>query len=134
MEPANLRGNSPDDEQLEAWLRTQSAVPPLRDDGFSQRVLAALPPQATASAPVQRRSALRSWLCLAAVVVGSMMVFSSRSEPTDIAAQFAAVLPSLQTAARSFSDPSVVLALIVTGASLAFVYWREIARKVTALA
>ena len=131
MEPANLRANSSDDEQLEAWLRAQSAVPPLRDDGFSQRVLTALPP-ATASAPAQGRSALRAWLCLAAALAGGVMVFSSRSESSGVAEKFAALLPSLQGAATSFSDPSVGVALIVTVASLAFVYWREIARKVAA--
>ena len=132
MEPANLRGNSPDDEQLDAWLRAQSSVSPLPDAGFSQRVLATLPPQASAHAPAQVRSALRGWLLLAGLLAGGVMVFSSRSEPANISEKFAALLPSLQTAAKSFSDPAVALALIVTGASLAFVYRREIARKVAA--
>jgi hypothetical protein len=35
----------PGDEQLDAWMRTQLAMPPLSDDGFSRRVIRALPPR-----------------------------------------------------------------------------------------
>ena len=44
MEPTDLNPKSSDDEQIDSWLRASSAVPPLPDDGFSARVLAALPP------------------------------------------------------------------------------------------
>ncbi len=45
MEPERLDpAPRPDAAALEAWLRANAAQPPLPDDGFSQRVLAALPP------------------------------------------------------------------------------------------
>ena len=45
MEPADLNSPSPDDARLDAWLRDSSALPPLPDNGFSRRVVAALPRQ-----------------------------------------------------------------------------------------
>jgi hypothetical protein len=48
MEPANLNASS-DDARLEALLRRPAA--PLLDDGFSRRVLAALPPVTPQSLP-----------------------------------------------------------------------------------
>lgn len=56
MEPSNV--NDPefdptDDGRLQAWLR--SVQQPLPDEGFSRRVLAALPPPRCASAPVWSR-------------------------------------------------------------------------------
>ena len=47
MEPANLN-SPPDDARLEAWLR-EDAGAPLPDDGFSARVVAALPPRPRAT-------------------------------------------------------------------------------------
>lgn len=63
MEPNNLNSPAPGDAALEGWLRTSAPLPPLPDDGFSRRVLTALPP------PVPRFSA-RTWACVGGAVVG----------------------------------------------------------------
>ena len=44
MEPANLTPLPPDRDPLEAWLSAKAPVAPLPDEGFTARVLAALPP------------------------------------------------------------------------------------------
>jgi hypothetical protein len=44
MEPANLTPLPPDRDPLEAWLSTKAPVAPLPDEGFTARVLTALPP------------------------------------------------------------------------------------------
>jgi hypothetical protein len=44
MEPANLTPLPPDRDPLEAWLSAKVPVAPLPDEGFTARVLAALPP------------------------------------------------------------------------------------------
>jgi hypothetical protein len=131
MEPANLKPDSPDDAPIEAWLRVNSTSAPLPDDGFSARVLAALPAPA-ASPTGERTPSLRGWLCGGASLLGVIVAanFSGHDPAGATAAdQFAALLPPLQTAATSFADPTAWLALVVTGVSLAFVYRREIVTK-----
>jgi hypothetical protein len=44
MEPANLTPLPPERDPLEAWLSAKAPVAPLPDEGFTTRVLAALPP------------------------------------------------------------------------------------------
>jgi hypothetical protein len=44
MEPANLTPLPPERDPLEAWLSAKASVAPLPDEGFTARVLAALPP------------------------------------------------------------------------------------------
>jgi hypothetical protein len=68
MEPANLNPSTPDDARLEALLRQDRT--PLPDDGFSQRVLALLPPR-------QRRRADWRRLCLyaAGAVAGLVIAY-----------------------------------------------------------
>ena len=44
MEPTNLTPLPSDRDPLEAWLSAKAPVAPLPDEGFTARVLAALPP------------------------------------------------------------------------------------------
>ena len=44
MEPANLTPLPPERDPLDAWLSAKAPVAPLPDEGFTTRVLAALPP------------------------------------------------------------------------------------------
>lgn len=85
MEPADLNPPlSPDDQQLETWLRATSARPPLPDAGFSQRVLAALPPS-TRQAKAKRLAfyAAGTVVGLTVVVLGGLRFedFTPRFEP-----------------------------------------------------
>ena len=63
MEPTDLKPTPPEDAALEAWLRKNSALPALPDDGFSRRVLGALP------RPVQPRFS-RHWFVLGGLATG----------------------------------------------------------------
>jgi hypothetical protein len=44
MESTNLTPPPPDRDPLEAWLSAKAPAAPLRDEGFTARVLTALPP------------------------------------------------------------------------------------------
>lgn len=125
MEPANVKPNSPEDAQLEAWLRANSAASPLPDDGFSARVLTALPPAAPARAE-QSRSSRRGWLCAAAALLGVFLVAKTSPSSSNAVEQLQALLPPLQAAAALLTDARTLLALVVTAVSLAFVYRREL--------
>jgi hypothetical protein len=69
MEPTDLKPILPDDAALEAWLRANSALPPLADSGFSKRVLATLP-------RTSRWRMSRSWFCLGGLALGSMLALA----------------------------------------------------------
>lgn len=69
MESPDLKSTPPDDAAFEAWLRASSTPPPLADDGFSRRVLTALPRS------FQRR-VQRSVGCIAAVILGSALALA----------------------------------------------------------
>lgn len=75
MEPNDLKSTPPDDAQLEAWLRAGAMLPPLPDDGFSRRVVAALPPPSPRFPP-------RVWVCGAGALLGvGVMVIAAVTSP-----------------------------------------------------
>jgi len=116
MEPNDLKPTPPDDAQLEAWFRASASQPSLPDDGFTQRVLTALPP------PARQQSARRLWFCvvgaLVGIVVAALGAFSSGSLP--------AILPALDdtliAALTQLSVPAFGLALGITLGSLWFAF------------
>ena len=73
MEPNDLNSLPPDEAQLDAWLRASTTQPPLPDDGFSQRVLSALPP------PARPDSVRRLWFCVAGALIGGGVAIVSWS-------------------------------------------------------
>src|SRR5215216_2846305 len=105
MEPTDLNSKSPDDAQIDASLRAGSAVSPLPDDGFSARVLAALPPART-----RLNSSLRAWLCAAGALIGGIVAASSSGTGPDASEQFASMIASVRTSLAPLADPSVMLA------------------------
>lgn len=130
MEPANLKPDSTDDAQVEAWLRANATAAPLPDDGFSERVLTALP-AAQPAAPA--RPAWGGWLYAAAAVLGVLAASRSGGGGTrELRAQLADLVPAAQAATAPFADPSVLIGLIVTALSLAFVYRRELLARLVA--
>jgi hypothetical protein len=135
MEPADLNSSHPDDARLEAWLRAHSAAAPLPDDGFSARVLAALPartqPALSANRFAARRTARRRlWLCLLGALAGMALgVTANRgASPTDIGHAFGALLPPLAAAFDRLATPSITLAAAATVVSLAVAYWPALVR------
>lgn len=97
MEPANLNSPSPDDQHLRTLLG--QGLPPLPDDGFTQRVLAALPP------PTPKRTlSFRALLCTVAAVAG--LALALRRGPS---------LQSLSVALERLDESLVEVALPLVG-------------------
>lgn len=116
MEPDDLKSPPPADDQLETWLRANAAATPLPDDGFTRRVLASLPPPARAGMP--RRAAF----CLAGTVAGLVLPWLTGTRLPDVAANAVELRRLAQPALRQLADPNLILALIVTGACLLYVF------------
>lgn len=113
MESPDLKPTPPDDAALEAWLRANSNLPPLPDNGFSNRVLVALPrPE-----PARSHRVGRSWLVLASVVIGSILalagVLSSGHAVTD------ALFVSLN---NPLAAPPALVALVVAAGSVWYAF------------
>jgi hypothetical protein len=106
MEPAHLNSPSPDDTQLDEWLRANATVAPLPDAGFSQRVLAALPSR---QAPIAWRRAL---LCVAGALAGAVIAQHERGWPqwSDLAQP---LVDAARAASAFFADPWRCAALAV---------------------
>jgi hypothetical protein len=117
MEPADLNSSPErDDARLEAWLRQPTA--PLPDDGFSQRVLAALPPSAPATVSVfvpapARLNWRRLAVCTTGAIIGGIVAYSGK-------ASF--VLPSaaLDSTVTALGDPTTLAALAITVAAVLY--------------
>ena len=112
MEPANLNSPDPDDQRLEALLRQQRSAP-LADDGFSARVLAALPPRKN-----PRLVYVRISLLTTAALAGLAVALGSGGDWTDLTTQFEQLIA---TVSDQLADPSTILGLMITAASLALV-------------
>jgi hypothetical protein len=118
--------NSPsDDDSLERLLReTSFHAPPLDDNGFSARVLAALPPPKTRRAQsISRRTAL----CLAGAGIGlaaSVPQLRTIDFPSWQEIPAAVGVQTAQALAWA-SEPSQLLTLCVLAATLGWFYWSE---------
>lgn len=120
MESPKLTPDLSDDARIEAWLRINSPAEPLADDGFSTRVLAALPPPASES---QRR---RTWLCIVGAVTGAVLTAAQGSRWSDAARQLTGLTTEFRAAFTPVFDPSFAVGIVFAAAALAFVYWREL--------
>jgi hypothetical protein len=122
MEPHDLNSLPSDDAQLEAWLRASSSLPPIADHGFTARVIATLP------APAAQRSTRRTWFCLAGAFVGLVVAGLKISSGPDFTANVPAITPDAALALKQLADPSFLLAMGVTAASLMFAFWPDVRR------
>lgn len=128
MESSELNQSSADDSRLEACLRASSATPPLPDDGFTARVLAALPPAASAWREERRRSLRRRWwFCLGGAMLGGAVSLGAGG--TDLGRTASALLPPFATVARQLATPSLGLAVAAIAVSLVVAFWPELARR-----
>lgn len=119
MEPANL--NSPSDrgdDRLESLLRTPA--PPLPDDGFSTRVLAALP-SPVRHAPRFARPAVARW-CGAVAILGTLTAISLAAPWSEFQTAFAPVTNSL-------TEPAVIISLIVALGSTGYALWPSFIKR-----
>jgi hypothetical protein len=116
MESNDLKSPAPDDAELEAWLRASAAPPPLPDEGFTLRVLTALPP------PAREQSAQRGWFCVGGALLGlavaALGVLRTGGRPADLPALDDSILAAL----AQLSVPAFGLALGITLGSLWFAF------------
>lgn len=124
MEPSDL--NSPaSDDRLESLLRQPAA--PLPDDGFSARVLCALPPPPPARQAWPRRTCYLVGTLAGVIYLTTRDVdWSATSTATD---QLAAMMVQI---ADSLSAPAVVLAFSITVLSLAVAFHAELRESLEA--
>lgn len=118
MESSDLKSDSPDDAQLETWLRANASLAPLPDDDFSGRVLAALPP------PARRRAPGRAIACAVGAVVGVVFALLQHQQGANPMGVDAALSVSFEQLTR----PEVSVALGVTVAALLYVFWQNLRR------
>ena len=117
---------TPSEDPLEVLLRKDHA--PLADDGFSARVLAALPPPAPKSRRVPGR---RTIACSLGALTGFIFTIAHSGLPraSELSAFGSLVQTSAVSAANSLSDPTVLAVGTLILTSLAFAYSREITAK-----
>jgi hypothetical protein len=119
MESRDL--NPHDEARLEAWLRASARLPDLADDGFSARVLAALPAAATRRLPRGRRRALL--LCTCATAAGAALTLAG---PAGLARLLAALGEALIGMAGAAATPAGAWVALGTIGALALAYWGEL--------
>ena len=122
MEPADLNHPANDDARLEAMLRR--AAPPLPDDGFSARVLAALPAPEAAAA-LWRRIAF----CLAGAAAGYGFALWRGAAWPDLQLELEQFATALVNATSTLADPLLGAALVVTALSLLFAFQSELRER-----
>ncbi|MCX6954018.1 MAG: hypothetical protein NTV51_17860 [Verrucomicrobia bacterium] len=118
MEPAN-RTPPPDhgDDRLEALLRAPASALP--DDGFSARVLAALPPPDRASHVA--RASVAQW-CGFLAALATLAALTAAAPWMELQTAFAPV-------SVSFTDPGVLAALVVALGSTVYALWPALRKR-----
>ncbi|HEX2853200.1 MAG TPA: hypothetical protein VHO24_08180 [Opitutaceae bacterium] len=113
MEPADLNSPSSHDRRLEQAL--SQSLAPLADDGFSARVLAALPEKKSAAPSI-----LRYGLCLAGATLGATLAVKQAVSPEGLSGTTVQLNEALANASVLVTDPRAFTALLITGVSLLF--------------
>jgi hypothetical protein len=115
MEPDDLNPPPPDETAFEAWLRTNAALPPLPDDHFSARVLAAVGP------PARRRGS--RGLCVALGLAAGLAVALAGATT---AGNFSTDLPVLDAALTEALNRLLILPVagagVLTALSLGYAF------------
>lgn len=120
MEPVDLKTSSPENDPVDAWLRANSNATPLPDAGFTDRVLASLPAStATSAKPAASRRAV---FCLVGAFAGLVLPWLTGTRLPEVIANAAELNRLAQPALQQFTDPNLALALVVTAASLLYVF------------
>jgi len=122
MEPSNLNDPLPEEDELDALLRAHASPPPLADDGFSQRVLAALPANERFTLRFKRQVVCATGLAAGTVAAAAGLI---RSENLNYA--LGSLDNSLTQALNQLVNAPMGLALGLALLSLAFAFrsqWR----------
>ncbi len=120
-----MNPRSPDDAEIEAWLRSNRATEPLPDEGFSTRVMAALPPPQPAR--VEAGWVGRRLLAAATGAGFAAVLLALRGNgPGDRADDWTALIQQVREAGAALANRSNADTLGIVIVALAFVYWREL--------
>jgi hypothetical protein len=124
MESANLnpRSNSADDP-LDALLRQPLA--PLRGDDFTRGVLSALPPRRNKARATRARGV---FIAVGAIAGVTLAIFQFPSLPSS-AIDWAPAQAAIGQMSSSFSDPTVLLTMIVAAVSVLYALGRFSLRR-----
>jgi hypothetical protein len=120
MEPHDLNSSGNEEARLDALLRQR--VPQLLDDGFTRRVLAALPPPVSAHPFIHR-----AVFCTVGAVIGLTIALAASTSGT--LTNFPGANELGQTFNNVFdllSMPTVALALAVAVGSLMATLWSDV--------
>jgi hypothetical protein len=115
MEPANLTPFRSDHDPVESWLRAK-AVDPLPDNGFSARVIAALPPSPASF------SWRRLLLCAGGTLCGLAFAWSQGGDWPDGATLARLWNVSVTETVQLLENPwwSLAFASVIVAAAVAF--------------
>jgi hypothetical protein len=131
METDDLNTLDGGDAELEVWLKANARAAPLADDGFSNRVLAALPSSTKARDGAAFTASMRRLiLCSAGGILGlaAVALLAGPAVGSDLQPHsfLQTIGLSLMACCEHLSDPVVEVALLVTLVSFGAVYWREL--------
>jgi hypothetical protein len=117
MESANLNSSSPENNELETHYRALLSAAPLRDDGFSARVLAALPAAGERKFTIKRRL-----FCAAGLVAGVAVATTGAIGTGDLSTHLPSFGNALATAGTELLTAPVGLAFSLALFSLWFAF------------
>lgn len=118
MEPSNLNSSLDDEQRLKTLLA--HAASPLPDDGFSARVLSALPAK-TSSRPFASSTA-RSVACAVGAFAGVALVWNHGVSPEAIAFASDQLRNSFTGALTGLAVSAISIALFTAGCSLLYAF------------
>lgn len=121
MEPSNVNDNDSESDALKAMIRAHSA--PLPDDGFSQRVLAALPPARSLPRMSRRKTSRWTWVAyFGGGAMGAAFAISRVGNWAQINADVTKVAGAFVPAEQAFIEPWLTLAFALCVFSLAIAW------------
>lgn len=116
MESSDLSPHSSDDASFESWLRSNSQLPVLPDDGFTHRTCRALPTP-------DRRYVKRSWFCAAGLLAGTLFALVGL-----FVSHGSAEASRITEFDFNLSSPAALAAWAITAASLGYAFRGELRR------
>lgn len=121
------------DAELEAWLKANARVAPLADDGFSDRVMAAIPTSTRARGRARFTSPNgRLILCSAGAILGfsAVALLAGPMVVSDLGPYsfLQTIGLSLMACCEHMSNPIVEVALFAALSSFGVIYWSEVRR------
>lgn len=128
MEPAKLKPPVDEEATLAAMARLQS--PAIPDDGFSARVLAALPPPTPERLRRARPAARWPWLAyFGGGLIGAVLAVSQTGSGSGLAAAVRQLAYALNDTGIALAGPWLLLSLSITACSLLIAYGFSPARR-----